>query len=110
MSKISEEFSIKYADNKLSIVDKELSETSYHRHTKMGVKIFDGRDIEQAAMDGYEQAENDLTPAFEFSFDVPDNDGHVVFTPMDNMTIRKELKLKKGERVIVSIRKEHEKE
>lgn len=29
---------------------------------------------------------------------------------MDNMTIRKWLKLKKGERVIVSIRKEHEKE
>lgn len=59
---------------------------------------------------GYEQAEKDLTPAFEFPFEVPDNDGHIVFTPMDNMTIRKELKLKKGERVIVSIRKEHEKE
>lgn len=59
---------------------------------------------------GYKQAEKDLTPAFEFSFDVPDNDGHIVFTPMDNMTIRKELKLKNGERVIVSIRKEHEKE
>ena len=58
---------------------------------------------------GYKQAEKDLTPAFEFSFDVPDNDGHIVFTPMDNMTIRKELKSKKGERVIVSIRKEHEK-
>lgn len=59
---------------------------------------------------GYEQAEKDLAPAFEFPFDVPDNDGHIVFTPMDNMTIRKELKLKKGERVIVSIRKEYEKE
>ena len=59
---------------------------------------------------GYEQAEKDLSPVFEFSFDVSDNDGHIVFTPMDNMTIRKELKLKKGERVIVSIRKEHEKE
>lgn len=59
---------------------------------------------------GYEQAEKDLAPAFEFSFDVPDNDGYIVFTPMDNMTIRKELKLKKGEKVIVSIRKEHEKE
>lgn len=59
---------------------------------------------------GYEQAEKDLAPAFEFPFDVPDNDGHIIFTPMDNMTIRKELKLKKGERVIVSIRKEHEKE
>ena len=54
--------------------------------------------------------EKDLAPAFEFPFDVPDNDGHIVFIPMDNMTIRKELKLKKGERVIVSIRKEHEKE
>ena len=59
---------------------------------------------------GYKQAEKDLTPVFEFSFDVPDNDGFIVFTPMDNQTIRKELKLKKGERVIVSIRKEHEKE
>ena len=63
-----------------------------------------------AFINGYLQAEKDLTPAFEFSFDVPDNDGHIVFTPMDNMTIRKELKLKKGEKVIVSIRKEHEKE
>ena len=60
MSKRAEEFSIKYADNKLAIVDKELSETSYHRHTKMGVCIFNGSDIEQAAMDGYEQAEKDL--------------------------------------------------
>ena len=59
---------------------------------------------------GYKQAEKDLAPAFEFPFDVPDNDGHIIFTPMDNMTIRKELKLKKGEIVIVSIRKEYEKE
>ena len=62
MSKLAEEFSIKYADNKLAIVDKELSETSYHRHIKMGVRIFNGSDIEQAAMDGYEQAEKDLIP------------------------------------------------
>lgn len=52
----------------------------------------------------------DLAPAFEFPFDVPDNDGFIVFTPMDNQTIRRKLKLKKGERVIVSIRKEYEKE
>lgn len=52
----------------------------------------------------------DLAPAFEFPFDVPDNDGHLVFTPMNNQTIRRKLKLKKRERVIVSIRKEHEKE
>ena len=58
----------------------------------------------------YEQAEKDLSPAFEFPFDVPDNDGFIVFTPMDNQTIRRKLKLKKGERVIFSIRKEHEKE
>lgn len=60
--------------------------------------------------EGYEQAEKDLAPDFEFPFDVPDNDGFIVFTPMDNQTIRRELKLNKGERVIVSIRKEHEKE
>jgi hypothetical protein len=45
------------------------------------------------------------TPAFEFPFDVPDNDGYLVFTAMDNQTIRKALKLKKGEGIIVSIRK-----
>ena len=42
----------------------------------------------------------------EFPFDVPDNDGYIVFTPMNNETIRKEFKLKKGESVIISIRKE----
>lgn len=60
--------------------------------------------------EGYEQAEKDLASAFEFPFYVPDDDGFIVFTPMDNQTIRRELKLKKGERVIISIRKEHEKE
>ena len=60
MSKRAEEFSIKYADEQLAIIDKELSESNYSRHTKMGVHIFDGSDIEQAAMDGYEQAEKDL--------------------------------------------------
>ena len=50
----------------------------------------------KSIIQGYQLAEKDLAPAFEFSFDVPDNDGHIVFTPMDNMTIRKELKLKKG--------------
>lgn len=44
----------------------------------------------------------------EYPFDVPDNDGYLVFTPMDNQTIRKEFHLKKGERVIISIRKEDE--
>lgn len=65
MSKRAEEFSIKYADNKLSIVDKELSETSYHRHTKMGIRIFDGSDIEEAAKNGYEQAEKDVWERIE---------------------------------------------
>lgn len=72
--------------------------------------MVDSFNVNPAFVAGYKEAEKDLAPAFEFSFDVPDNDGHIVFTPMDNMTIRKELKLKKGERVIVSIRKEHEKE
>ena len=43
---------------------------------------------------------------FEYPFDVPDNYGFLVFTPMPNETIRKEFNLKKGERVIISIRKE----
>ena len=55
----AEEYSIKYADEQLAIIDKELSETGYSRHTKMGVRIFNGSDIEQAAMEGYEQAEKD---------------------------------------------------
>ena len=42
----------------------------------------------------------------EYPFDVPDNDGYIVFTPMSNETIRKEFNLKKDERVIISIRKE----
>lgn len=46
------------------------------------------------------------TKVLEYPFDVPDNDGHIVFTPMSNETIRKEFDLKKGERVIISIRKE----
>ena len=45
---------------------------------------------------------------FEYPFDVPDNDGFLVFTPMTNERIRKEFHLKKGERVIISIRKEDE--
>ena len=43
---------------------------------------------------------------FEYPFEVPDNDGFIVYTPMTNETIRKEFNLKKGERVIISIRKE----
>ena len=42
----------------------------------------------------------------EYPFDIPDNDGYIVFTPMSNETIRKEFNLKKVERVIISIRKE----
>ena len=41
-----------------------------------------------------------------FPFDVPDNDGFLVFTPMTNERIRKEFKLKKGERVLITIQKE----
>ena len=44
----------------------------------------------------------------EYPFDVPDNDGFLVFTPMDNQTVRKVFHLKDGERVIISIRKEDE--
>ena len=43
--------------------------------------------------------------SFTYTFDVPDNDGFLVFTPMDNQTIRKVLKLKNNERVTLTIRK-----
>lgn len=43
---------------------------------------------------------------FTFPFDVPDNDGYLVFTPMDNHTIRKMLKLREGEGVTLTIRKD----
>ena len=52
----------------------------------------------------------DLLPkkqkVYEYPFDVPNNDGFIVFSPMNNATIRKKFRLKKGERVIILIRKE----
>ncbi len=37
-----------YTDMQLSIIDSELSKTSYARHTKMGIRVFCGSDIEEA--------------------------------------------------------------
>ena len=59
--KRGDELAKKYADERLAIVNKELSETSYMRHTKMKVNIFDGYDIESAYSDGYEKAVQDIT-------------------------------------------------
>ena len=76
-------------------------------HSAFGAFEFDkNAGARKAYQEGYEQAEKDLAPAFEFPFEVPDNDGYLVFTAMDNRTIRKALKLKKGEGIIVSIRKD----
>lgn len=43
---------------------------------------------------------------YEYPVDVPNNDGCLEFKYMTNATIRKKLLLKKGERAIISIRKE----
>ena len=65
MSKRAEELAEKYADRQLEIVDKELSESNYSRYTKMGVHLFEGSDIEEAYLNGYEQAEKDLALTWE---------------------------------------------
>lgn len=49
---ITQQKSTNYVDEQLAIVDPELSQSNYHRHTKMGVKMFTGSDIEQAYEDG----------------------------------------------------------
>lgn len=59
MSK-AEDLAIKYADNKLQMIDPELWQTRYSRYRKMGIRVMTGSDIEQAYQDGYEQAEKDL--------------------------------------------------
>lgn len=43
---------------------------------------------------------------YEYPVEVPNNDGCLEFIYMTNSTIRKKLRLKKGERAIISIRKE----
>lgn len=99
MTKAEESAMKAYPNVEQPVWDESYPKTLFVRHSERN-----------AFIKGYEQAEKDLAPAFEFPFYVPDDDGFIVFTPMDNQTIRRELKLKKGERVIVSIRKEHEKE
>jgi len=51
MSKI-DEMSVQYADKQLEMADPELYATSYSRHTKMGIRVFCGSDIEEAYTDG----------------------------------------------------------
>ena len=51
MSKI-DEMSVQYADKQLEMADPELYATSYSRHTKMGIRVFCGYDIEEAYTDG----------------------------------------------------------
>ena len=60
MSKRAEEKAIAYADKKLQVVDPELWETSYTRYRKMSVSVMSGCDVEEAYIEGYEQAEKDI--------------------------------------------------
>ena len=55
-----EEQSRQYADNRLAEVDPSLAKTNYKRDIKMNVNIFDGQDIEQAWLDGYNAKSKEL--------------------------------------------------
>ena len=65
-----------YADKTLAMADPELAATDYARHTKMGVRVFDGNDVEVAFDCGYRQAlldiekELDRTTVERFQFPV----------------------------------------
>ena len=65
-----------YADKTLAMADPELAATDYARHTKMGVRVFDGNDLEVAFDCGYQQAlldiekELDRTTVERFQFPV----------------------------------------
>jgi len=48
------EASEEYADRMLKQADPELAACGYQRHTKMGVHIFNGSDLEEAFINGAE--------------------------------------------------------
>ena len=54
-----------YADKTLAMADPELANTGYQRHTKMGVNVFSGSDIEVAFDCGYQQALLDIEKEFD---------------------------------------------
>ena len=66
MSKI-DEMSVQYADKQLEIVDPELYATSYSRHTKMGIRVFCGSDIEEAYTDGAKAVLEEIEKAWNSS-------------------------------------------
>lgn len=60
MSKI-EEMSAKYADERLSLLRPDISDSSYSRHTKMTLNLFDGYELESA----YEKGANAVLEEIE---------------------------------------------
>ena len=71
MSKI-DEMSVQYADKQLEMADPELYATSYSRHTKMGIRVFCGSDIEEAYTDGAKAVLEEIEDVLhEFNEDDP---------------------------------------
>ena len=52
MNKDLEEAAKEYADKRLSIINPEISNRSYSRHTKMALPLFDGCELESAFEEG----------------------------------------------------------
>lgn len=48
-----------YADEHLKLADPELANSGYSRHVKMGVHMFNGSDLEEAYLQGYEEGRKD---------------------------------------------------
>ena len=48
-----------YADEHLKLADPELASCGYSRHVKMRVHLFDGSDLEEAYLQGYEEGQKD---------------------------------------------------
>jgi hypothetical protein len=82
----------------------ELLERMLNWYKKMGYITLDQKEICKESLHISETCK-EKSKSFTYTFDVPDNDGFLVFIPMDNQTIRKVLKLKKGEGVTLTIRK-----
>lgn len=61
-----EEAAKEYADKRLSIINPEISKSSYSRHTKMALPLFDGCELESAFEEGANwQKEHMLKDAFD---------------------------------------------
>jgi hypothetical protein len=84
MSKI-DEMSAKYADERLSLLWPDISDSSYSRHTKMTLNLFDGYELESA----YEEGAKAVLEEIEKAMKECDVDGSPFVAILDKI---KELK------------------